>query len=93
MRGLTSKFFAKGCNIVRLNLRNGGGSQKLSKNLGHAGQSGDIQLVLNELIQTDKLPKIGVVAFSFSANLCLKAIAEWGESVPKQIMAIACISP
>lgn len=50
VRGTTAKAYSRGFNVVRVNLRNGGGSEKYSKTLSHAGQSADIQLVIEELI-------------------------------------------
>lgn len=93
IRGVTAKAFARGFNIVRLNLRNGGNNERYSQPLMDAGQSADIQTVITELITQDGLPKIGLVAFSYGANSCFKALGEWGLDVPKQLFGAVGISP
>lgn len=93
IRGTAAKAYGKGFNVVRLNLRNGGGSEKYSKTLMHAGQSEDIQCVIDELVALDGLPKIGLIGFSFGGNIGLKAVGEWGAQAPKQLMGVVGISP
>ncbi|MEX1051966.1 MAG: alpha/beta fold hydrolase [Patescibacteria group bacterium] len=93
VRGTTAKAFTRGFNVVRVNLRNGGGSEKYSRTLSHAGQSADIRLVIEELINKDSLPKIGLMGFSYGGNACLKAVGEWGEDAPKELIGAVGISP
>lgn len=93
IRGTAAKAYGKGLNVVRLNLRNGGGSEKYSKTLLHAGQSDDLKCVIRELVSEDGLPKIGLIGFSFGGNICLKAVGEWGEAIPKQVIGAVGISP
>jgi predicted alpha/beta-fold hydrolase len=93
VRGTAAKAFGKGLNVVRLNLRNGGGSEKYSKTLMHAGESDDLWSVIDELIAVDGLAKIGLIGFSFGGNIALKAIGEWGIDVPRQVIGAVGISP
>src|SRR5688500_19550903 len=39
MRGIAAKAWARGCNVVRLNQRNCGGTEHLSAGLYHSGRS------------------------------------------------------
>ncbi len=93
VRGTTAKAYTRGFNVVRVNLRNGGGSEKYSKTLSHAGQSADLRIVIEELIREDSLPKIGLMGFSYGGNACLKAVGEWGQDAPKQLIGAVGISP
>lgn len=93
VRGTAAKAYGRGLNVVRLNLRNGGGSEKYSKTLMHAGQSDDIRCVIDELVALDGLTRIGLIGFSFGGNIGLKTVGEWGAQAPKQLMAVVGISP
>ncbi|HSI21067.1 MAG TPA: alpha/beta fold hydrolase [Verrucomicrobiae bacterium] len=93
IRGTASKAYEAGFNVVRVNLRNGGNREEMSKTLCHAGQSDDISTVVRELIHLDQLPRIGIIAFSFGANISLKAAAEWGDKAPPQVVGIVGVSP
>ena len=93
VRGTTAKAFTRGFNVVRVNLRNGGGSEKYSRTLSHAGQSADLRCVIEELIREDGLSKIGLMGFSYGGNACLKAVGEWGEEAPEQFVGAIAISP
>ncbi|MDP3993078.1 MAG: alpha/beta fold hydrolase [bacterium] len=93
VRGTAAKAYAQGFNVIRLNLRNAGQTEKYSRTLCHAGQSDDLLQVIKELIEQDGLSKIGLIAYSFGANICLKAAAEWGEQVPKEIFGPVGVSP
>ena len=53
MRGLADKAFAAGFNVVRLNQRNCGGTEHLSRGLYHSGLTADPMFVLHELRDRD----------------------------------------
>ena len=56
MRGIADKAFAAGFNVVRLNQRNCGGTEHLSRGLYHSGLTADPLRVLTELRDRDGLP-------------------------------------
>lgn len=63
---------ARGWSVVRMNLRNCGGTERLSRTLYNAGQSDDLGCVL-EAIEGEGLPRpYGVIAFSLGGNLALR---------------------
>ena len=72
MFGTAEKAFVSGFNVIRLNQRNCGGTEKLTPTLYHSGLSGDIGAVLLELIEKDSLPDIFAAGFSMGGNLVLK---------------------
>ena len=51
MRGIADKAWAAGWNVVRLNQRNCGGTEHLSRGLYHSGLTHDPLFVLRELIE------------------------------------------
>ena len=72
MRGLASKAFARGMNVVRLNQRNCGNTEHLSEGLFHSGLTADAAHVVDELMNIDGLRAIGVAGYSLGGNLALK---------------------
>jgi predicted alpha/beta-fold hydrolase len=93
MFGTAEKAFVSGLNVIRLNQRNCGGTEKLTPTLYHSGLSGDIGAVLLELIEEDSLPEIFAAGFSMGGNLVLKMAGEFGGSAPPELRAIAAIAP
>jgi hypothetical protein len=93
MFGTAEKAFVSGFNVIRLNQRNCGGTEKLTPTLYHSGLSGDIGAVLLELIKNDGLPEIFAAGFSMGGNLVLKMAGESGDAVPRELRAIVAIAP
>lgn len=93
MRGLASKAFARGMNAVRLNQRNCGNTERLSAGLFHSGLTTDAAYVIHELIHVDRLPAIAVAGYSLGGNLALKLAAEYGAHAPRELVAVAAVSP
>src|SRR4051812_36625596 len=58
MLGTAEKAFRAGFNVIRLNLRNCGGTEHLTPTLYHGGMSNDLRAVVGELIESDRLPSI-----------------------------------
>src|ERR1700687_5807481 len=82
MRGIATKAFARGMNVVRLNQRNCGNTEHLSAGLFHSGLTADAAHVVHELITVDGLPAIGVAGYSLGGNLALKLAGEYGAFAP-----------
>jgi predicted alpha/beta-fold hydrolase len=91
--GTGSKAWEAGMNVVRMNMRNCGGTEELTQTLYHSGCSGDVGAVARTLIQQDKLQGVALVGYSMGGNLVLKMAGEWGSSAPKQVKAVAAVSP
>ena len=91
--GTANKAFDAGMNVVRMNMRNCGGTEKLGPTLYHSGLSADVAAVVRTLISEDKLPRIALAGFSMGGNLVLKCAGEWGTQPPPQVKAICGISP
>ncbi len=93
MRGMAAKAWARGLNVVRLNQRNCGGTEHLSRGLYHSGLTADPLFVLRELLDVDRLPRFGVAGYSLGGNLALKLAGELGRDGMPELKAIAAVSP
>jgi predicted alpha/beta-fold hydrolase len=93
MRGLASKAWNRGFNVIRLNQRNCGGTEHLSAGLYHSGLTCDPLFVLRELIAVDGLPCIAFAGYSLGGNLALKLAGELGRAAPPELRAVAAVSP
>ena len=91
--GTGSKAWAAGMNVVRMNMRNCGNTEKLTPTLYHSGLSADVGAVAEELIREDGLERIALVGFSMGGNLVLKLAGGWGDQAPPQVKAVATVSP
>jgi len=91
--GTGSKAWVLGWNVVRMNVRNCGGTEHLSATLYNSGLSGDVRAIALTLIEQEKLEHIALAGFSMGGNLVLKAAGEWGEATPSQLRGVVGISP
>jgi uncharacterized protein len=91
--GLANKAFAAGMNVVRMNVRNCGGTEKLAATLYHSGMSDDIDRVTRFFIERDCLPAIVLAGFSMGGNQVLKLVGEWSDAAPAEVIGAAAISP
>ncbi|HWI17775.1 MAG TPA: alpha/beta fold hydrolase [Vicinamibacterales bacterium] len=93
MRGLAEKAFAAGFNVVRLNQRNCGGTEHLSRGLYHSGLTADPRFVLTEFIERDRLSRFAVAGYSLGGNVTMKLAGELaGDAIP-EVKAFAAVSP
>ncbi|PYS98094.1 MAG: hypothetical protein DMF65_10575 [Acidobacteria bacterium] len=86
MRGTAQKAFRKGFNVVRMNMRNCGDTEHLSRTLYHSGMTGDIHSVLtDELAGREGLSEIYVAGFSMSGNMVLRLVGDYGDEAPRAL--------
>lgn len=93
MKGLATKAFARGMNIVRLNQRNCGDTEHLSEGLFHSGLTTDAAYIIHELTQVDGIAAVAVAGYSLGGNLALKLAGEYGASAPPALIGVAAVSP
>jgi predicted alpha/beta-fold hydrolase len=91
--GLGAKAWKLGWNVVRMNIRNCGGTEKLTRTLYHSGLSGDIRSVVSALIELDGLERVFLVGYSMGGNQVLKCMGEWADDAPEQVKGAATVSP
>ncbi|TGJ99353.1 alpha/beta fold hydrolase [Leptospira semungkisensis] len=86
---LATSALERGYGIIRMNLRNCGRGRGFSRKSYYAGQSEDVQDVLDYMYESLSR-KIFVSGFSLSANLILKF---FGESRNHKALAFSAVSP
>jgi predicted alpha/beta-fold hydrolase len=90
--GNASKMWRSGFNVVRMNMRNCGGTESLSPTLYHSGLSGDVAAVMQSLAARFGLERCALVGYSMGGNLVLKLAGELGAS-SLILRAVATVSP
>ena len=93
MVGNAVRLWAAGCNVVRMNMRNCGGTEDLSPTLYHSGLSADIAAVMRRLAAEKYLKAFGLVGYSMGGNLVLKLAGDLGTKAPAYLKAAVGISP
>ena len=91
--GNANKLWAAGCNVVRMNMRNCGGTEKLTPTLYHSGLSGDVAAVMHHCIETHGAQSIALIGYSMGGNLVLKLTGELGDQAPPQLRCVVGVSP
>jgi hypothetical protein len=91
--GMAEKAWGRGFNVVRLNQRNCGGTEHLSRGLYHSGLTADPRVVLTELRDQDGLGPFGVAGYSLGGNLAMKLAGELGPSELPEVRAFGAVSP
>ena len=91
IRGIAARAFAAGMNVVRMNMRNCGGSDALTPTLYHSGLSGDVGAVIEHFTGRYCLERVALVGYSMGGNLVLKLAGEWGSRAP--LIAVATVCP
>jgi len=93
MRGVASKGWAQGWNVVLLNQRNCGGTEHLTPRLYHSGLTDDPRAVIHALVTSDQLTDFGVVGYSLGGNLTAKLAAELADTPDLPVRAAVAICP
>ena len=91
--GNADKLWHAGANVVRMNMRNCGGTEALSPTLYHSGLSGDVLAVMRFFVAREGLRRVALVGYSMGGNLVLKLAGELGAQPPPELCAAVGISP
>jgi hypothetical protein len=91
--GNANKFWRAGFNVIRMNMRNCGGTEKLTPTLYHSGLSGDVQRVMQHFVERERLQSISLIGYSMGGNLILKLAGELGSKAPPQLSSVVGVSP
>ena len=92
MGGMADKAWAAGWNVVRLNQRNCGDTEHLSRGLYHSGLTNDPLFVMREIAEVDGIRAMTVAGYSLGGNLALKLAGELGDTFPA-LTAVCAVSP
>ena len=86
---MASRALDAGFQVVRLNIRNCGGTEHLGPTLYHSGLTTDLRAVAEQLTEGP----LFIVGFSMGGNMALKLAGEWGSDHPPHVRAICAVSP
>jgi predicted alpha/beta-fold hydrolase len=90
--GIADKAWKAGWNVVRLNQRNCGGTEHLSRGLYHSGLTHDALHVIRDLIG-EGIQTMAIAGYSLGGNLALKLAGELSDAAPPQLKAVCAVSP
>ncbi|MEO6982385.1 MAG: alpha/beta fold hydrolase [Edaphobacter sp.] len=91
--GNANKLWQSGCNIIRMNMRNCGGTEALTPTLYHSGLSCDVLAVLRFFVDRHHLESISLIGYSMGGNLVLKLAGDLGPAAPPQLHSVIGVSP
>lgn len=91
--GNANKLWRAGSNVVRMNMRNCGGTEALSPTLYHSGLSNDVLMVMNFFIERYGLGSMSLIGYSMGGNLVLKLAGELGAEAPATLRSVIGVSP
>jgi predicted alpha/beta-fold hydrolase len=91
--GNSNKLWRAGCNVVRMNMRNCGGTEALSPTLYHSGLSNDVLVVMNFFVEQYGLQSMSLIGYSMGGNLVLKLAGELGTTAPAVLRSVIGVSP
>jgi uncharacterized protein len=91
IKGIAARAWAAGMNVVRMNMRNCGGSDALTPTLYHSGRSADVGAVVRFFTERFGLERVALVGYSMGGNLVLKYAGEEGSRAP--LFAVATVCP
>ena len=90
IEGVAARAWAAGMNVVRMNMRNCGGSEALTPTLYHSGRSADVGAVVQHYAARFGLERVALAGYSMGGNLVLKLAGEWGARRPLAAVATVC---
>jgi len=93
VQGISALAWQAGCNVVRMNMRNCGGTDGWTPTLYHSGLSTDVAIVLHHFVDKHALRRVAAVGYSMGGNLVLKLTGELAEEAPEWLLAAVGVSP
>jgi len=91
--GNSTRAWAAGCNVVRMNMRSCGGTDRFSPAIYHSGCSNDVARVVGEIVSQQGLQAVALIGYSMGGNLALKYAGELGDIAQGVLKAVVGISP
>ena len=91
IHGIAARAWTAGMNVIRMNMRNCGGSDALTPTLYHSGLSADVGAVVDYFTAKFSLESVALVGYSMGGNLTLKLAGERGSRQP--LIAVATVCP
>jgi len=76
IQGITVRAWDAGCNVIRMNMRNCGGTDTWTSTLYHSGLSADVGAVADHFARLHGLRRLALAGYSMGGNLVLKLAGE-----------------
>ncbi len=93
MQRCANKLNGSGVRVFRMDLRGCGAGMGLAKQLCHAGRSGDVAAVLDDINLRCLNSPAAVIGFSMGANMVLKLAGEWEGDAPENVVGVMAVAP
>ena len=93
MLGITRLAWQAGCNVIRMNMRNCGGTESWTPTLYHSGMSSDVHAVLRFFVAREGLKQVGMIGYSMGGNLVMKLAGELADDAPEWLAGVVGVSP
>ncbi|MDG2149261.1 MAG: alpha/beta fold hydrolase [Planctomycetota bacterium] len=93
MRGTARKAFASGFHVVRLNMRNCGGTEHLAGSMYHAGLVSDLLAVIHALRSEPLCGPVHLAGFSMGGNVVLRLGGLLGQRGCSDVRSLVAVSP
>ena len=91
--GNAARAWAAGLNVVRMNMRNCGGTENMSPTLYHSGFSSDIETVMQTFARERGCASFALIGYSMGGNLVMKLAGELGTQAPAYLKTVIGVSP
>ncbi|MDP6963759.1 MAG: alpha/beta fold hydrolase [Planctomycetota bacterium] len=92
MLGIAQKAYLQGWSVVRMNIRNCGGTERHTPTLYHAALTDDLEATFDYLQQVVPSAPIAVAGYSLGGSILTHTLAKWGDNTPANLVAACCVS-
>ena len=92
MLGVAQKAFLQGWSVIRINIRNCGGSEKRTPTLYHAALTDDVEATFDYIAKEFPLAPIALAGYSLGGSIITHTVAKWGKQLPPNLKAMVCVS-
>ncbi len=92
MAGTAEKAWQRGFSVLRLNLRNSGGTEHLTPTLYHAAFRDDLHSLVDWVVRERAPDDVVVAGFSLGGSIVIHAAADWGATPPRGVRGVAAVS-
>ena len=82
-----------GLSVVRMNMRNCGGTHHLTPTLYHANLSQDLRAIVEDLIAKRGARRVVIAGYSVGGNLTLNTLALWAAKPPPELAGAVVMCP
>lgn len=90
---ITRHALAHGLHVVRMNMRNCGGTERLTPTLYHTNMPHDLAAVVTRVIRRARVRRVILAGYSAGGNLILNTLARWGADAPPELAAAVVVCP